>query len=193
MANKFPELDDHFSSSDPQRWDGFMARMKKDQQFREAAKGHPGSDWKLKRFLNMVGRREDSSLKGRKVTGLTGTYRVKYHKDIDRYSCTCPDWTYKRSWKGKGQNSDCKHILSVKAKKRAGAMMKRADGAAFNAYRALSSYEDRERQKKLPKLKKRKKTPYERAAYWDDFIVPMKLASTVKRGKAAQVLLDKIR
>ena len=193
MANKFPELADHFSSTDASRWEPFLARIK-DKQFREEAKKHQGADWKLKRFLNMVGRHMDSPRKGRKVTGLTGNYRVKYHPEIDRYSCSCPDWKYKRSWKAKGQNSDCKHILAMKARKRAGMLKKAQIGMASNLYRSWSSAGKGLDRKALKAQQppKKKWSRERKAAFLDDWLLPIKMAA-VTRGKAAQRILDRLR
>ena len=39
-----------------------------------------------------------------------GNYQISLHRD-GRYSCTCPDWRYRRAQAGE----DCKHIIGFKA------------------------------------------------------------------------------
>lgn len=63
----------------------------------------------------MVGTRQQSKAKPVAVMGDSGKkYKIKYHPEQGRFSCTCPDWTYKRSVRNKGAGGECKHIKRLK-------------------------------------------------------------------------------
>lgn len=57
----------------------------------------------------------------KKHGGTTGTghYFLRYHDKESRWSCTCPDWTARRSWLPKKfkKHWDCKHITAHKKDK----------------------------------------------------------------------------
>jgi len=117
-------LDQHFIGTDRDRWRSFRAKLK-DPGFVSAVKQDTRSDKKLKQFSEMVGRHDRHDLPALTVHGASGSYKVKYHSDIDRFSCDCGDWTYKQSVK-KNKKSDCKHIKMVKAQaERAGEPMRK--------------------------------------------------------------------
>ena len=187
MTNIFPELDDHFDKGIPTDWGAFNKRLK-DREFRNAAKGHPKSDWKLKRYLNAVGSHLDSPRKGRKVRGATGEYRVKYHKETDRHSCSCLDWRYKRSWRGKG--SDCKHIKRLK---RTTLMKKLAYVGEIGNLARTWSYANKRSQPKRKELPRRGYSKADRRQHFlDDWL--LKVAEEKElRGQAAQRVLDRLR
>jgi hypothetical protein len=97
-------LDEHFGVQPA--WNQFHKNLKK-PQFVEAVRQDTRSDTKLKRFAKMVGTREQSRSRPVNVVGDSGKkYKVKYHPEAGRFSCSCPDWTYKKSV-GRGE---CKHI-----------------------------------------------------------------------------------
>jgi len=105
-------LDDHFGIA-PQ-WKSFQKKLK-NPQFIDAVRQDTRSDRKLKRFSKMVGMRQQSKQKGIKVFGdRSNSYQIKYHPEAKRFSCSCPDWTYKRSVRNRGRTGECKHIRRVK-------------------------------------------------------------------------------
>jgi hypothetical protein len=114
------QVDTHFSSADPKKWKEFRKRLR-DKGFAAAVRQDERSDAKLKRFADLVGRHVSSKDPGMPVDGSEGKkYRVKYHADISRYSCSCPHWTYKLAPSPGG--GDCRHIEQVKgAEKKASA------------------------------------------------------------------------
>ncbi len=106
------QLDLHFTLDDKKKWQRFRQNLR-GKGFLEAVHGDERSDEKLKKFSQMVhmhktGRgpsfdvKSDSSGK---------TYTVKYHPDLERFSCSCPDWTIKHTIDG----GDCKHIRKLKS------------------------------------------------------------------------------
>lgn len=102
-------LDNHFGIS-PQ-WEDFHKKLKS-RSFMQAVEVDTRSNDKLKAFAQAVGMRDQSRGKAVKVkSDSSGSYNVKYHPDAGRFSCTCPDWTYKRSVGG----GDCKHIDRLKS------------------------------------------------------------------------------
>lgn len=108
-------LDEHFSLS-PQ-WRTFKKKLRS-KSFLEAVKQDSRSDDKLKRYSEANSRH----LRARGVptfpvmsqSGSTKDYTVKYHADIDRFSCNCGDWIHSRSHQTRKTNQDCKHIRHVK-------------------------------------------------------------------------------
>jgi len=105
-------LDTHFGVS-PQ-WSDFHKKLK-DRTFVNAVSADTRSDDKLKAFAQALNMRDQSKGRSLKVPSDTsGSYKVKFHQEANRFSCTCPDWTYKRSVGG----GDCKHIERLKAAKK---------------------------------------------------------------------------
>lgn len=107
-------LDEHFSIA-PQ-WGTFKKKLKS-KTFVEAVKQDTRADDKLKRYSEANGKH----LQARGVPTFTipsmsstGKYTVKYHPDIDRFTCNCGDWVYKRSHQQRKPNKDCKHITLIK-------------------------------------------------------------------------------
>lgn len=105
-------LDEHFGVES--KWDSFRRNLK-NEQFVDAVKQDTRSDRKLKRFSKQVGIRDRSKQPGLSVVGDSGAaYKIKFHPETKRLSCSCNDWTYKRSVKNRGPQGDCKHISRMK-------------------------------------------------------------------------------
>ena len=105
-------LDEHFQV-DP-NWKKFHRNLRS-KSFVATVRQDTRSDSKLKRFVRMVGLRQQSKSKGIPAPGDGGkTYKIKYHPEARRFSCSCRDWTYKRSVKNRGPEGDCKHIKRMK-------------------------------------------------------------------------------
>lgn len=105
-------LDEHFSISPA--WKQFHKNLKQ-PQFVSTVRQDSRADNKLKRFARMVGTREQSKAKPVAVVGDSGKkYKIKYHPEAGRFSCSCPDWTYKRSVRNKGAGGECKHIKRLR-------------------------------------------------------------------------------
>lgn len=105
-------LDNHFGIN-PQ-WSDFHKKLK-NHSFVNAVSADTRSDDRLKEFAKIIGMREQAKGPSLKVpSDVSGSYRVKYHSSVDRFSCTCPDWTYKKSVGG----GDCKHIDRIKSDKK---------------------------------------------------------------------------
>lgn len=118
-------LDNHFGVS--RQWSDFNKKLKS-KDFQAAVVSDTRSDDKLKTFVNAIAMREQAkgpSLKA--VSDTSGSYKIRYHPSADRFSCTCPDWTYKRSHDDK---SDCKHIERVKSSSRETLMAKTKSASA---------------------------------------------------------------
>ncbi len=112
-------LDDHFSVSP--NWKGFKNKLVS-KKFVEAVKQDTRADKKLKRYSEMNGKHMQA--KGVPVFPVpsqsrTGSYNVKFHPDIDRFSCNCGDWVHQRSWRTGQRTQDCKHIKLVQSDLRA--------------------------------------------------------------------------
>lgn len=106
-------LDEHFGVS-PQ-WKAFHRKVRS-EKFVNAVKSDTRSDRKLKRFAKMIGMRERSKQEGLSIMGDSGkSYTVKYHPEAKRFSCSCGNWTYKRSVKNRGRGGNCKHIDRMKS------------------------------------------------------------------------------
>ena len=43
------------------------------------------------------------------LSGKSGKYFVQWSQILQRYTCSCPNWRYKRM----GDNQDCKHIHCI--------------------------------------------------------------------------------
>lgn len=107
-------LDEHFSLS-PQ-WKTFKKKLRS-PSFVAAVKQDLRSDDKLKRY-------SDANAKHLQARGVptfaipsmtsSKNYSVKYHSDIDRFSCNCGDWVHARSHQTGKTQQDCKHIKHVR-------------------------------------------------------------------------------
>lgn len=105
-------LDEHFGVES--KWNSFRRNLK-NQQFVDAVNQDTRSDRKLKRFSKQVGLRDRSKQPGLPVIGDSGaTYKIKFHPETKRLSCSCNDWTYRRSVRNRGARGDCKHIKRMK-------------------------------------------------------------------------------
>lgn len=103
-------LDSHFGVA-PQ-WADFQNKLK-DRTFADAVSADTRSNDKLKAFVQAIGMREQDKGRTAKVpSDSSGSYQVQYHSSANRFSCTCPDWTYKKSVGG----GDCKHIDRMKTR-----------------------------------------------------------------------------
>lgn len=108
-------LDSHFSLK--RDWRQFKNKLVS-KKFVEAVKNDPRADKKLQRYVELNGKHMQA--KGGPVypvpsmTG-TGSYNVKYHSDLNRFSCNCGDWVHQRSWRKGQKTMDCKHIKAVKS------------------------------------------------------------------------------
>jgi hypothetical protein len=111
IAPKYTEiLDEHFGGVAPD-WMAFQKRLK-DKKFTQAVTEDTRANDKLKAFVSAVSMREQEKGPSTKVkSDVQGNYTVKYHSEADRFSCTCPDWTFKKSISG----ADCKHIQRMRA------------------------------------------------------------------------------
>jgi len=106
------KLDQHFDrEGDGRKWATFRNNLRS-KGFANAAKSDARADDKLRRYVEMnhlhkTGKGPTVSFKGDSGK----RYHIKYHESINRYSCSCPDWTIKRSTEG----GDCKHISELKS------------------------------------------------------------------------------
>ncbi len=108
-------LDDHFNTN-PQ-WQTFKKKLRS-PSFVEAIQQDIRSDEKLKRYSEANSKHiRTRGVPTFPVPSQSGNkpYTVKYHPDIDRFSCNCGDWSYTRSHQTGRSQQDCKHIKSVKA------------------------------------------------------------------------------
>jgi len=101
----------HFKSKKPD-WNKFDSAVES-PGFRKAVLADPRSDKKLRQFTTMQGKIKGFDGDRTKVLSSKGdkSYSVQYHKDIGRFSCTCPDFKYKRTF---DKGGECKHIKQVK-------------------------------------------------------------------------------
>lgn len=107
-------LDEHFGISPA--WKDFKKKLRS-KSFVEAVKQDPRADDKLKRYSEANG----LHLRARNVPSFpvpsqskAGSYTVKYHPSVGRYSCNCGDWVHARSHQTGKTKQDCKHIWLVK-------------------------------------------------------------------------------
>lgn len=118
-GEKLPEphhqefLDHHFSLKP--KWDEFRKNLRS-KSFVTAVQQDDRADTKLKRFAENIGRHKQS--KGAPTFQVPSqssakSYTVKYHPEVERYSCNCGDWTYARSWRTGQRTRDCKHVRKV--------------------------------------------------------------------------------
>jgi hypothetical protein len=110
-------LDSHFSLS-PQ-WKSFKKKLRS-PSFLEAVKQDLRADDKLKRYSDANSRhlraRGVPTFQVMSQSGKSKEYTVKYHADIDRFSCNCGDWVHARSHQTGKAAQDCKHISQIKSK-----------------------------------------------------------------------------
>lgn len=106
------KLDLHFSApGDGKKWAVFKRELKS-KGFLKAVESDERSDEKLKQYAKMIHLHKTGKGPTFPVAGDSGKkYTVKYHPDIERFTCSCPDWTIKRSTSG----GDCKHIQKLKS------------------------------------------------------------------------------
>lgn len=108
-------LDDHFNLN-PQ-WKTFNKKLRS-PLFADAIKQDTRSDEKLKRYSEANSKHiRTRGVPTFPVPSQSGnkSYTVKYHPDIDRFSCNCGDWFYSRSHQTGKSGQDCKHIKSIKS------------------------------------------------------------------------------
>jgi hypothetical protein len=103
-------LDKHLSPSDPQRWKGFSKDLRS-RAFAESFKNDERATPAQRQSVDMRHRHITAKDKGITVKGETGTYQVKYHPTVDAYTCSCGDYTYKKSGVKGGV---CKHIQQAR-------------------------------------------------------------------------------
>jgi hypothetical protein len=107
-------LDEHFSIS-PQ-WKEFKKKLRS-PTFVEAVKDDTRSDEKLKRYSEANATHvQAKGVPSFPVPSQSSSkwYTVKYHPDINRFTCNCGDWVHKRSWKEEKKQRDCKHVQLVR-------------------------------------------------------------------------------
>lgn len=132
-------LDEHFQSGVPSDWQALHRKLRS-KSFATSVIQDPRADPKLKRFVKMVSLRQSSRQAGVAVVGDTGkTYKVRYHPEAKRFSCSCKDWTHARSHKNQ-TTGNCKHIKRLKDGVRQGLMEKQATRIRGLAALALSAY-----------------------------------------------------
>lgn len=106
-------LDEHFSLS-PQ-WKEFKKKLKA-KSFVAAVQQDSRADDKLKRYSEANGRHLQARGVPKFVVPSTSTsknYTVKYHPDLERFSCNCGDWVHARSHQTSKSSQDCKHVRLV--------------------------------------------------------------------------------
>ena len=99
--------DVHFRSDDPKKWDTLMDNVQR-KSFVAAVKQDTRADPKFERHVDQMGR-----LLTGKAIGKVGQYDIVRMRGGGT-GCTCPDWRYKKSVAGAGEQ-DCKHIVEFKA------------------------------------------------------------------------------
>jgi len=104
----------HFRSDDPKKWDDFLDHAKR-KSFVTAVQQDTRSDAKLERHVDQMNR----LLTGKEIekvrVGDGGEYSITRLRG-GGVGCTCPDWRYKKSVAGKGEQ-DCKHIVAWRESK----------------------------------------------------------------------------
>ena len=173
-------LDDHFGVAPD--WKGFRRKLRS-KSFAESVKQDPRSDRKLKRFAKMVGLRQSSKSKGVVVASdVSGTYRVRYHPQVNRMSCTCKDWTHVRSVKDR-RIGDCKHIKRVKGATKEQLMRQKKASLGLNLFRLgrRVSKQDKDTDKATKARVKWK-------AYKEHFPTPSLMEQYLKKSANAEIL-----
>lgn len=139
------KLNQHFSApGDGKKWAVFRRELKS-KGFVKAIESDDRADAKLKQFARMVHLHKTDKVPAFRVQGDSGKqYTVKYHPSIERYSCSCPDWTIKHSVDG----GDCKHVKKLVSQvdmvKKAGLALRELAGmgrAGLQAYRTEGNRE----------------------------------------------------
>lgn len=106
-------LDGHFTNPE---WGDFKKKLRS-PKFVSAVAQDDRADDKLKRYAENNGRHlQAKGAPTYKVPSQSGgkPYTVKFHSDIDSFSCDCGDWIHKQSTKGTG--GECKHVRRLKSK-----------------------------------------------------------------------------
>jgi predicted nucleic acid-binding Zn finger protein len=117
-TNPSPELqkflDDHFTDTGTGKWRPFKKKLVS-PRFVDAVRKDERSDAKLKRWSNVLHKHLTAKAEAFKVPSQSSgkSYTVKYHTDLNRFTCGCPDFTYAQSVKT-SKNRDCKHIQLLK-------------------------------------------------------------------------------
>jgi hypothetical protein len=180
-------LDEHFGIS-PQ-WKQFHRKLR-GKHFASAVMQDTRSDKKLKRFTKNFGTRQQSKSPGVEVPGDTGAkYKIKYHPELDRFSCGCGDWTYARSVKNKGRGGDCKHIKRMKWRAKRRAMKKMASALAGSALRLARTGYMEEKMKDTAKKRGISHKAYKKHFPREGLLVAFAKRASI-RGRAARALLD---
>ena len=112
-------LDEHFSIS-PQ-WKEFKKKLRS-KSFVEAVRQDTRTDEKLKRYSEANAKHvQTKGVPTFRVPSQSGSkwYTIKFHPDIDRFTCNCGDWVHKKSWQDNKRQRDCKHVQIVKNELRA--------------------------------------------------------------------------
>lgn len=107
-------LDEHFSINPA--WKDFKKKLRS-KSFVEAVKQDTRADEKLKRYSE--GNARHVQARGVPTFPVPSqssgkSYNVKYHPDINRFTCNCGDWVHKKSHEENKTQQDCKHIWLVK-------------------------------------------------------------------------------
>lgn len=107
-------LDSHFSDSGTGKWKSFKKRLV-NPAFVQAVRKDDRSDTKLKRWSNVLHKHLTAKVESFQVPSQSSSkmYTVKYHPDLNRFTCSCGDFTYVQSVKT-GKKRDCKHIQLTK-------------------------------------------------------------------------------
>ena len=107
-------LDQHFSVHEPVDWRNFRKAVRS-KEFVNALKSDERADDKLKRYAEAMNLHyTNKSGEAFTVPGHGKNYTVKFHPQVERYTCSCPDWSYARSHQVDKDKQDCKHIKMVK-------------------------------------------------------------------------------
>lgn len=106
------KLDQHFSATDKKRWQQFRRDLRQ-KSFADAVQHDDRADDKLRQYAKMVHLHKTGTGPSFPVKSDTSgrRYTVKYHPGVERYTCSCPDWTIKHTIDG----GDCKHIRKLKS------------------------------------------------------------------------------
>lgn len=193
-------LDGHFSSTDTARWKQFRQQLRS-KGFLSAVLQDSRSNAKLKRYAQMMHQHINGKGESITVPGNARSYTVKFHPEKDRFSCSCPDWAYKRSHKPGKYGLECKHIKQVKLELDAqGIPKEELSKTAANVMRAMHQIVGaRHAMRRLQKDEGLQKAKVVNQAYQETFphdkfhINPLhgifKHAAVV-RGRAAQSILE---
>lgn len=107
-------LDSLFSDADEARWRDFRRNLRS-KAFVNSVQGDDRADSKMKRYAEALNMHYNGKGPNFTVPGSgTKTYQVKYHPKQERWSCSCPDWGFKRSHQTDKAQQECKHVQMVK-------------------------------------------------------------------------------